>query len=42
MVGEAGEVGAIFLGEELLHVAAFFRVVELEGGVVAGCEEELA
>lgn len=36
VVGEAGEVGAVFFGEEGLHVRAFAGVVELEGVVVAG------
>ena len=42
VVREAGEVGAVFFREERLEVPAFFRVVELEGFVAAGCEEEFA
>ena len=42
VVGEAGEVGAVFLGGERLDVFAFFGVVELEGVVCAGCDEEVA
>ena len=42
VVGEAGEVGAVLLGEQLFHVPAFFGVVELDGAVVAGSQQELA
>ncbi len=42
VVGEAGEVAAVFLGEEGFEVFAFFCVVELKGVIGAGGEEELA
>ena len=42
VVGEAGEVGAVFLGEEGFDQFAFFGVVELERLVVAGGEQEFA
>ena len=42
VVGEACEVGAVFLREEGFQVSAFFGVVQLQGFVAAGCEEELA
>lgn len=42
VVREAGEVGAVFLGEERLDQLAFFGVVELQRLVVAGGEEEFA
>ena len=42
VVGEAGEVGAVFFGREGLEGAAFFGAVEGEGLVGAGGEEEFA
>ena len=40
VVREAGEVGAVFFGEERFDLFAFFGVVELERLVVAGREQE--
>ena len=40
VVGEAGEVGAVFLGRNWLDVFAFFGVVKLEGIVGAGRNKE--
>jgi len=42
VVGEAGEVSAVFLAEQGLDMFPFFRVVELEGLVVTCCEQEFA
>ena len=42
VVGEAGEVGAVFLGEERFDQLAFFGIVELQRLVVAGGEQEFA
>lgn len=42
VVGEAGEVAAVFLGKEGFEVFAFFGVVELEGVIGAGGQEEFA
>lgn len=42
VVGEAGEVGAVFLGWDALDLFAFFGVVELERVVSAGCDEVFA
>ena len=42
MVGEAGEVGAVFLAEEGLDGFAFLGVVEEEGVDGGGGEEEFA
>ena len=36
MVGETGEVGAVFLAHEGFYIFAFFSVVEQEGVVGAG------
>ena len=42
VVGEAGEVGAVFLTHEGFYVFAFFGIVEEEGVVGAGGQAELA
>ena len=42
VVGDAGQVAAVFLGEESFQVFAFFGIVELEGVVGTGCKEEFA
>ena len=42
VVREAGEVGAVFFGEQLFYVFAFFGVVELQRFVVAGRKEVFA
>ena len=42
VVGEAGEVAAVFLGEEGFDVFAFFGVVKLKGVVGAGGEKKFA
>ncbi len=42
MVGKAGEVAAVLLREEGFEVFAFFGIVELEGVIGAGGEEEFA
>lgn len=42
VVREAGEVGAVFLGEERFDQLAFFGVVELQRFVVAGGQQEFA
>lgn len=42
MVSKAGEVSTIFLGKQLFDMFALFRVVELEGVVVAGSYEQFA
>ena len=41
-VCEAGEVDAIFLGLQRLHVLAFSGIVDVEGIVVAGCNDKLS
>lgn len=40
MVGEAGQVSTVLLGEERLDFHAGFGVVELEGVIVAGGQEK--
>ena len=40
VVGEAGEVAAVFLGKQSFDVFAFFGVVELEGIIGTGSEEK--
>ena len=40
VVGEAGEVGAVFLGEKGFEVFAFFGVIELERVIGTGGEKE--
>lgn len=42
VVGEAGEVGAVFLAHERFNVLAFFGIVEEEGVVGAGGQAEFA
>lgn len=42
VVGEAGEVGTVFLGGDTLDEFAFFGVEELEAVVGRGCDKELA
>ena len=42
VVGEPGEVGPVFLREKRFHFRAGFGVVQLQGVVVAGGEEEFA
>lgn len=42
VVSEAGQVGAIFLGEKRFDMAAFFGIIELKGLVAAGGQEKLA
>ena len=42
MVGEAGKMGAVFLGEENFNLPAFFGVIQYEGVVRACGKAELA
>ena len=42
VVGEAGEVGAVFLAHEGFYVFAFFGIVEEERVIGAGGQAELA